>query len=89
MIEETNIPKDINIAGITNQRETVVAWNKLTGKPVYNAIVWQDRRTENFRDIREKVSKTYSIRLVLSLILTFQQLKLNGLLKILKKQKQL
>ena len=49
VIEETNIsPKDINIAGITNQRETVVAWNKLTGKPVYNAIVWQDRRTENF-----------------------------------------
>ena len=49
VIGETNInPKDINIAGITNQRETVVAWNKITGKPVYNAIVWQDRRTENF-----------------------------------------
>ena len=56
VIEETNIsPKDINIAGITNQRETVVAWNKITGKPVYNAIVWQDRRTENFCEIlREK-----------------------------------
>ena len=56
VIKETNIsPKDINIAGITNQRETVVAWNKITGKPVYNAIVWQDRRTENFCEtLREK-----------------------------------
>ena len=56
VIGETNIsPKDINIAGITNQRETVVAWNKVTGKPVYNAIVWQDRRTENFCEtLREK-----------------------------------
>ena len=32
--------------GITNQRETSILWNKKTGKPVYNAIVWQDRRTE-------------------------------------------
>ncbi len=56
VIKETKIsPKDINIAGITNQRETVVAWNKITGKPVYNAIVWQDRRTENFCEtLREK-----------------------------------
>ncbi len=56
VIKETNIsPKDINIAGMTNQRETVVAWNKLTGEPVYNAIVWQDRRTENFCEtLREK-----------------------------------
>ncbi len=56
VIKEINIsPKDINIAGITNQRETVVAWNKITGKPVYNAIVWQDRRTENFCEtLREK-----------------------------------
>jgi len=34
--------------GITNQRETVVVWDKKTGKPVYNAIVWQDRRTADF-----------------------------------------
>ena len=33
--------------GITNQRETTVAWNRITGKPVYNAIVWQDRRTSD------------------------------------------
>lgn len=34
--------------GITNQRETTIVWNKKTGKPVYNAIVWQDRRTADF-----------------------------------------
>ncbi len=37
---------DIAAIGITNQRETTVAWNKKTGEPVYNAIVWQDRRAE-------------------------------------------
>lgn len=36
---------EIAAVGITNQRETVIAWNKTTGKPVYNAIVWQCRRT--------------------------------------------
>jgi glycerol kinase len=36
---------DIAAIGITNQRETTVVWNKTTGKPVYNAIVWQDKRT--------------------------------------------
>ena len=38
-------PEDIAAVGITNQRETTVVWNRRTGKPVYNAIVWQDRRT--------------------------------------------
>ena len=36
---------DIAAIGITNQRETVVIWDKATGKPIHNAIVWQDRRT--------------------------------------------
>ena len=36
---------DIAAIGITNQRETTVIWDKKSGKPVYNAIVWQDRRT--------------------------------------------
>jgi glycerol kinase len=39
-------PKDIAAVGITNQRETAVVWDKATGKPVYNAIVWQDTRTD-------------------------------------------
>ncbi len=39
--------KDIAAIGITNQRETVLIWDRATGKPIYNAIVWQDRRTDN------------------------------------------
>ncbi|NVK34498.1 MAG: glycerol kinase GlpK [Rhodobacteraceae bacterium] len=39
---------DIAAIGITNQRETTLVWEKGTGKPVYNAIVWQDRRTSDF-----------------------------------------
>lgn len=42
--------KDIAAIGITNQRETTVVWNKLTGKPVFNAIVWQCRRTSEYCD---------------------------------------
>jgi glycerol kinase len=38
--------KDISAIGITNQRETTVVWNRQTGAPIYNAIVWQDRRAE-------------------------------------------
>ena len=40
--------------GITNQRETIVIWDKVTGKPVYNAIVWQDRRTADLCDDLKK-----------------------------------
>ncbi len=39
-------PKDIAAVGVTNQRETTIVWDKATGKPVYNAIVWQDTRTD-------------------------------------------
>ena len=39
-------PNDIAGVGVTNQRETTVVWNRKTGEPVYNAIVWQDRRAE-------------------------------------------
>ncbi|MFM1876639.1 MAG: hypothetical protein RL266_2376 [Bacteroidota bacterium] len=42
--------KDIAAIGITNQRETTVVWDRKTGKPVYNAIVWQDRRTASICD---------------------------------------
>ncbi len=43
-------PADIASVGITNQRETTVVWNKETGKPIYNAIVWQCRRTADQAD---------------------------------------
>lgn len=42
--------KDIAAIGITNQRETTVVWDRKTGKPIYNAIVWQDRRTASICD---------------------------------------
>jgi len=42
--------KDIAAIGITNQRETTVVWDRKSGQPIYNAIVWQDRRTAEFCD---------------------------------------
>ena len=48
-------PKDIAAIGITNQRETTVVWDRNTGEAIYNAIVWQDRRTASFCDaLKEK-----------------------------------
>ena len=47
-LKESKIdPSQIRAVGITNQRETTVVWDKDTGKPIYNAIVWQDRRTSD------------------------------------------
>ena len=49
VINRTNkIRGHIISIGITNQRETTILWNKKTGKPIYNAIVWQDRRTQEY-----------------------------------------
>ncbi len=42
--------KDVAAIGITNQRETTVVWNKITGEPIHHAIVWQDRRTAGICD---------------------------------------
>lgn len=53
---------DIAAIGITNQRETVVVWDRKTGKPVYNAIVWQDKRTAAYCDGLKKQGKTEWIR---------------------------
>ena len=41
-------PSDVAAVGITNQRETAIVWNRETGQPIHNAIVWQDRRTADF-----------------------------------------
>lgn len=51
-------PEEIAGIGITNQRETTILWNKNTGKPIYNAIVWQCRRTSNICD--ELISNGYA-----------------------------
>ncbi len=65
LIKEQNITgSDIKAIGITNQRETTVVWDKNTGEPIYNAIVWQDKRTadicENLKEsgLTEHVKKT-------------------------------
>lgn len=50
-------PQQIAAIGITNQRETTVVWEKATGKPVYNAIVWQDRRTAYICDELKAANK--------------------------------
>jgi glycerol kinase len=48
-LQQAGIPnKELAAVGITNQRETAVVWNRKTGKPVYNAIVWQDTRTSDY-----------------------------------------
>ena len=56
VINESKVkPEDIMTSGVTNQRETIVAWDKKSGDPIYNAIVWQDRRTEDIcESLREK-----------------------------------
>ena len=58
LLKESKISADqILSIGITNQRETVVVWDRITGIPIYNAIVWQDKRTaayaQSFRDTEE------------------------------------
>ena len=55
VVKKSNINVDeIDSIGITNQRETTVIWNKNTGEPVYNAIVWQDRRTSSICEDLDK-----------------------------------
>ena len=53
---------DIAAIGITNQRETTVVWNKKTGVPIYNAIVWQDRRTADYCDTLKTQGKAAIIQ---------------------------
>ena len=53
---------DIAAIGITNQRETTVVWNRHTGRPVYNAIVWQCRRTADYCEMLRKEDLVETIR---------------------------
>ena len=61
--------EDIAAIGITNQRETVIVWNKETGEPVYNAIVWQCRRTSDIADALKKKGLQDSFRAKTGLII--------------------
>lgn len=61
-MEQTRIRGDqIAAIGITNQRETVVVWDRKTGKPIYNAIVWQCRRTQ---DVCEKLKRNNKEKMI-------------------------
>jgi glycerol kinase len=62
-------PADIAGIGITNQRETVVLWDRDTGKPIHNAIVWQDRRTANACATLKNAGHEPSIRAKTGLLL--------------------
>ncbi len=53
---------DIAGIGITNQRETTIVWNRETGEPVYNAIVWQDRRTAAYCDVLKAEGRVDFVR---------------------------
>ena len=58
---DNNPDQNICSIGITNQRETVVLWDKTTGKSLYNAIVWQDRRTDTFcNELKDKGCLLYT-----------------------------
>ncbi|NOX87150.1 MAG: glycerol kinase GlpK [Chlorobi bacterium] len=56
------LPQSLTAIGITNQRETTIVWERKTGKPVYNAIVWQDRRTAGYCDELIKSGKSGFIK---------------------------
>jgi glycerol kinase len=58
---------DVAAVGITNQRETAVVWDKTTGEPVYNAIVWQDTRTQDRRRARRRCRARTSTRTIVGL----------------------
>ncbi len=69
VLKEKIRPEEIAAIGITNQRETTIVWNKETGKPVYNAIVWQDRRTSAQCDLLKRKNLDTIIREKTGLVL--------------------
>ncbi|WP_133584753.1 glycerol kinase GlpK [Sphingobacterium yanglingense] len=81
----------IKAIGITNQRETTIVWNRKTGKPVYNAIVWQDRRTADYcKKIAEKgLERTIQEKTGLLIDAYFSASKINWILNNVKGAKQL
>ncbi len=77
---------DISAIGITNQRETVVVWERESGKPIHNAIVWQDRRTASYCDKLKKqdLEKTFTKKTGLLLDPYFSGTKLSWMLSNVK-----
>jgi glycerol kinase len=62
-------PSEILGIGITNQRETTVVWDKNTGEPVYNAIVWQDKRTADICEHLKKIGLTEYVKKTTGLVI--------------------
>ena len=77
--------------GITNQRETTILWNKKTGKPIYNAIVWQDRRTQQYCEKlkKRKYEKIFRKKTGLFIDPYFSSTKIKWILDNVKESKKL
>jgi glycerol kinase len=75
--------EDISALGITNQRETTILWEKSSGKPVHNAIVWQDRRTAEFCEKLKKKNLEKKFKALTGLVLDpyFSGTKIHWLLQ--------
>lgn len=70
LVKKNNVNvADIKAIGITNQRETTVVWDKNTGKPVYNAIVWQDKRTADICEHLKNEGLTEHVRQTTGLVI--------------------
>lgn len=80
--DHTIFPVQVKAIGITNQRETTVVWNKHTGTPLYNAIVWQDTRTQSTCDTLRATHDSERVRYITGLPIStyFSGVKLRWLI---------
>ena len=87
----TQLKGNIISIGISNQRETTILWNKKTGNPIYNAIVWQDRRTQKYCEILKKKGYEKSFRKKTGLFIDpyFSATKIKWILQNVKDSKKL
>lgn len=84
VLKNNNVsPKEVVAIGITNQRETAVVWDKHTGEPVYNAIVWQDKRTSALCDALKQEGLEDHVRKTTGLVIDsyFSATKINWILE--------
>jgi len=83
-------PQEIAAIGITNQRETTIVWDKISGKAIYNAIVWQDRRTAGFCNQLKSENWAEKIHQKTGLIIDsyFSATKLNWILNNIENARQ-
>ncbi len=82
--------QQIHAIGITNQRETTILWDKTTGKPVYNAIVWQDKRTADFCELLKSEGLEKSVNDITGLLIDsyFSATKIRWILQNVELAKQ-